>query len=153
LKRLEALGKHVELATLVARPDGSIAVLGTAKGGLEGFYLRLRADGKLQSGFGADGLLRPPFVPETAVGGAAGSLFVAGRTSSKPYGRLRTFRVLAEGKLDPRWGGPGGHPLPLSGIKVHLTSLGDGRFMATDNGNSFCRSACVARPAIARFRE
>jgi uncharacterized delta-60 repeat protein len=153
LKRLGELGKHPGLAALVPRGNGSIAVLGTSKGGREGFYLRLRADGGLGSGFGDRALLHLPFTVESAVGGAEGSVFAVGSSRSHLYGAFRTFRILADGSLDSRWRGAGGRRLPLSGIRVHLTSLGDGRVMVTDNGNSFCRSACVARPAIARFLE
>jgi uncharacterized delta-60 repeat protein len=153
LKRLGQLGKHPGLVAMVPLPNGSISVFGTSKGGREGFNLRLRHDGTLGTGFGSRGLLHLPFTVESAVGGAGGSVFAVGSSTVHGYGSTRVFRVLADGGLDPRWRGSHGRGLPLSGIRIHLTSLGDGRVMVTDNGNSFCRSACVARPAIARFRE
>ena len=150
LRRVSALNRYPTLASIVPQPGGKVAAVGaTSKYGL-GFYLRLRADGRLAAGFGSRGLLRLPFEVDTAVGAPGGAVFAIGARRSGGY---RAFRILAGGRLDPAFGGARGIAAPLSGIRLHATSLGDGRVVVTDNGNSFCRSACTSRPAIARFLE
>lgn len=150
LRQLSAINRFPTLAAIVPAGRGGLALLGsTSKTGV-GFFLRLRDDGRLARGFGEGGLLSLPFAVESAVGGTGGATFAIGYDGSGGY---KAFRILADGELDPAFGGAHGVDAPLSGIRIHATSLGDGRVMVTDNGNSFCRSACTSRPAIARFLE
>lgn len=150
VRRVATLGRHPTLAALVPRHDGTIAAVGSSKEG-QGFYLRLRRDGRLAAGFGTRGLLALPFSPESAVGGVGGSVFAVG--ANQAYGGYRAFRILSGGGLDPAYKGAAGIQVPLDGVRIRATSLGKGRVLVTDNGNSYCRSACRAEPAMARFLE
>ena len=153
LRRLAGLGKHLELVSLVQGPGGTIDVLGSGKGGSVGFFLRLRADGRLAGGFGSRGLLRPPFTPYVAVDGGRGSVFAVGSSTLRRYGGdYRAYRVLAGGGLDPAYRRGAGIEVALGGVRIGATALAEGGVMVTDNGNHYCRSGCPSTPAMVRFR-
>jgi uncharacterized delta-60 repeat protein len=96
-------------AELAIQPDGKVLVVGSNQNqlGSDTFDLlvvRLKADGALDSAFGAMGkVVIPGMGPGTALAlQADGRILVGGR---------QTFRLLANGQLDPSWAAS--EPIPL----------------------------------------
>jgi hypothetical protein len=154
LKRIEIRGKFPTLTAVVAEDDGTISVLGYGNETGGGFEMRLRADGRLAPGFGRGGVRHLPFTVSGAVGGIDGAIFAVGSRGRNPYeGDRRAFRILRGGGLDPGYRRGHGIAVPISGTRMAITALGDGRAMVTDNGNSYCREACVPDPTMVRYLE
>jgi len=150
MRRLSRLGEFPTLAAALPRPDGGIDIVGTSQA-RHGYYLRLRADGRLARSFGRRGLMRLPFIVTAAIRGGDGGIFVAGHT--KLYGGYTAFRILSDGRPDPAYGGAQGISIPTVGLRAHVASAGRGRVLIFNNGNYFCRSGCAPEPEIARFLE
>ena len=151
VRRLSALGEFPTLAAVVPRADGGLVAIGSSQG-RHGFYLRLRADGHLVRGFGRRGLVRLPFIVDSAVPGTDGAIFAVGEV--KPYSRYyHAFRILPSGRPDPAYDGDRGIRVPLAGVPARVASIGGGRNLVTDKGDFECRSYCPSEPAIAGFRE
>ena len=154
LKRIEIRGRFPTLTAVVEGDDGTISVLGYGNETGGGFDMRLRADGRLDKGFGHGGVLHLPFTVSGAVGGIDGAIFAVGSPGKNPYGRgTHAFRILREGGLAPGYRRGHGIEVPIGGTRMAVTSLGNGRVLVTDNGNSYCREACPPKPAMARFLE
>ncbi len=147
LRRLSRLGELSELNALVPRPNGTIDLLGSAPH-VRGFDLRLRGNGRLAR-FGRRGLVSLPFTVASAAAGG-GAVFAVGRL--KNHCRC-AFRILGNGRLDPRFGGNAGIEAPLPGQGITAASLGNGLAVVTDIGYSECRGGCHFTPGIARFVE
>lgn len=150
VRRLNTLGEFPTLAAALPRRDGGVDLVGTSQA-RHGFYLRLRSDGRLASGFGRRGLARLPFIVSTATRGRDGAIFAAGE--ARPSYGYDAFRILADGRPDPAYHGGHGIEIPLGGLRIHVAAAGRGWALVFDNGNSFCRSGCAAEPALARFLE
>lgn len=150
LRRLGRLGEFPSLVSVVPRADGTIAAIGRIQVDL-GFYLRLRKDGRLATGFGVRGLVRLPFRVLAAVGGIHGAVFMVGQ--GKRRWRYSAYRALADGRLDPVYHGAHGIEVPLPGEGVHVQSQGGGRALVTSYGLFECRQGCPPKPGMARFRE
>jgi uncharacterized delta-60 repeat protein len=151
VRRLTALGEFPTLAALVPNADGGLVALGASEG-REGFYLRLRRDGHLARSFGRRGLVRLPFLVDSAAGGTRGAIFVIGEPA--PYGRYHAYRVLPNGRPDPAYNGAKGIVVPLSGAPARVTPIGPGKMLVTDKGDFECIRQCApAEPALARFLE
>ena len=151
VRRLTALGEFPTLTALAPNADGGVVALGTSEG-REGFYLRLRRDGRLVRSFGRRGLVRLPFLVDSAALGTGGAIFVVGEPA--PYGRYRAYRVLPNGRPDPAYGGAKGIVVPLPGAPARVTPIGPGKMLVTDKGDFECIRQCTpAEPALARFLE
>ena len=101
MRRLRRLGEFPELSSLLARGDGTIELLGPSQF-TKGFDLRLRANGKLARDFGNGGLTVLPLPVRSAALGSGGAIFAATEAPE-----VTAFRILKNGRLDPRFGGPG----------------------------------------------
>jgi len=150
VRRLSRPGESLTMAAIVPRPGGGLVAVGGSQGG-HGYYLRLKGDGRLASGFGAHGLVRLPTAVSSAVPGIGGAVFAIGK--AKSYGGYIAFRILATGRLDPAFGGAAGLKVPLIGSPARVVAAGTGGPLVTDKGNSSCRQYCHPQPAIARFLE
>jgi uncharacterized delta-60 repeat protein len=151
VRRLNSLGEFPSLAAVVPRADGGLVAIGSSDG-RGGFYLRLRADGRLARSFGRRGLVRLPFLVDSAAAGTAGAIFVVGEPP--PYGRYHAYRVLADGKPDPAFNGAGGIVVPLPGVPARVTPIGGGKVLVTNKGDYECVRECEPpEPAIALFHE
>jgi uncharacterized delta-60 repeat protein len=148
--RLSRPGESLTLGAVVPRSGGGLAALGGSQKG-KGYMLRLKRDGSLAGGFGKRGLVRLPAAVGSAVPGVGGAIFAVGRT--KPYDHFSAYRILADGRLDPAYGGGAGLEIPLPGGPARPLAAGAGRVLVTDQGNTFCREVCQSHPAIARFLE
>jgi uncharacterized delta-60 repeat protein len=148
--RLSVLGEFPTLAAVVPRADGGLEAIGTSEN-RSGFQLRVDRNGRLARSFGKRGLMRLPFTVDSAVPGIHGAIFVVGE--AKVYSGYDAFRILADGRLDPAYGGAQGIEIPVYGVRAHAASQGRGRVLVTDNGNVWCRSGCAAEPSMVRFRE
>jgi hypothetical protein len=150
LRRLGRLGEFSELAALLPRPDGSVAMVGTIHEHL-GFVLRLRANGRLDPGFGDRGLASLPATVEGAVAGSGGAIFIVGQ--GKRHFFYSAYRVLGDGRLDPGYRGARGIKVPLPGEGVAVAALTGGRALVTDIGYFECREGCPPEPGMVRFLE
>jgi hypothetical protein len=151
VRRLTALGEFPTLAAIVPRRDGGLVAIGTSQR-RQGFYLRLRKDGRLVKGFGRRGLATLPFLVDSAVAGVGGAIFAIGEPA--PYGGYRAFRILPNGRPDPAYGGAKGLRVPLPGAPARVTPIAPGKLLVTDKGDYECIRQCSpAEPALARFLE
>jgi uncharacterized delta-60 repeat protein len=146
-RRLRRLGEFPELNSLLARADGSVELLGPSQF-TKGFDLRLRANGTLARGFGNRGVSVLPLPLKSATLGSGGAIIAA---TEGP--EVIAFRVLKNGRLDLRFGGPGGAVVPVSGGDALVGTQRGRRAVVMDRGNGFCRSGCEATPGIARYIE
>ena len=150
LHRLGTLGEFPELASILPRSDGTVAMVGTLHEHF-GFVLRLRADGRLDAGFGDRGLTILQATVEGAVGGTGGAIFIVGQGKRHYY--YSAYRVLGDGRLDPGYHGDHGVKVPLPGEGVWVEALAGGRALVAGAGSFECREACPPEPGIARFIE
>jgi uncharacterized delta-60 repeat protein len=150
-RRLTALGEFPTLTAVVPTAGGGLAALGTSEG-RHGFYLRLRKDGHLDTGFGKRGLVGLPFLVDAAVPGTDGAIFAIGEP--KRYSQYHAFRVLPNGRPDPAYNGAAGIRVPLPGYPARITPIAPGEMLVTDKGSYECIRQCTpAEPGLARFLE
>lgn len=148
MRRLRQLGEFTELNSLLARRDGTIELLGPSRF-TKGFDLRLRDNGRLAGGFGKGGLSVLPLPLKSAMLGSGGAIFAAAEAPE-----VTAFRILKDGRLDPRFGGPDGVEVPVSGEGIVVGTQPGRRAVLMDRGVGFCRSGgCEPSPGIARYIE
>lgn len=147
-RRLRRLGEFPELNSLLARGDGMIELLGPSRF-TQSFDLRLRANGRLARGFGKGGLSVLPLPLKSATLGSGGAIFAATEAPG-----VTAFRILKNGRLDRRFGGPDGVAAPVSGEGILVGTQQRRRAVVMDRGDVFCRSGgCEPTPGIARYIE
>jgi uncharacterized delta-60 repeat protein len=145
-RRLARLGGYPNLATILPLPDGQVVAVGSSEG-RQGFYLRLKPDGRLVRSFGRRGLVRLPFLVYSAALGGGGSVFAAGSGN-------HAYRVLSDGRTDPAFGGDRGVRVPIEGGPARVISAGGGKALVADYGEVECIRQCSPpMPAVARFVE
>jgi uncharacterized delta-60 repeat protein len=151
VRRLTALGEFPSLTALVPNADGGLVALGTSEG-RRGFYLRLRRDGHLAGSFGRRGLVRLPFLVDSAAPGTDGAIFVVGQPP--PYGGYHAYRVLPNGRPDPAYNGAQGIKVPLPGVPARVTPIAPGKMLVTNKGDFECVRQCTPdEPGLTRFLE
>ena len=127
-------------ATLMPRDDGRLDVFLNGRGGVT---VRLRADGEPVRSFGRGGRLPGPSVYSAAPAGLGRTFAAVSRS-----GDDRLLRLLADGTVDPSFGGIGGFPIPGSERHwpIYVEPVdGDGA-MVVDTGRENCRSGCSGDP-------
>lgn len=149
LRRLARFGDFPEIASVLPRGNGTIDVVGSSQFD-RGFDLRLRANGRLATGFGRNGAVRLPMPVSTASLGTNGAIMAANERGSGTV-----YRLFRNGRFDPEFGDAGGIEVPVSGPadQVVIGTQAGRRAVLMDLGRHFCRSGCPPTPRITAFLE
>jgi uncharacterized delta-60 repeat protein len=155
LRRLARFTGGFGIESMVVAADGKIELFGWAGAGA-GFELRLRPNGKLDTGFGREGLQRFQFSVPTAVRGSGGATMVVGSPLHEVFGTIPSiYRILEDGRIDPAFGEYGEEMPGLSrnDARYEMAPAGKGRVNVFNFGGSSCRQGCPPEPRIYRFQE
>jgi uncharacterized delta-60 repeat protein len=147
LERLNSLEDTVE--AVLVRPGGKIDLLGSA-GYEKGFLLRLNPNGHVNRKLG--GLRVLPFPVASAALGSDGATLAASDENLEGVDIL--MRILAGGRLDPRFGREGARiPLSDGDSGLSVVSQTGRKAMVLDLGLKECRGFCLPEPKLVRFLE
>jgi hypothetical protein len=151
MKTLEAEVDSVE--ALVIGGKGQIEIFGSRSIG-GGFELRLKPNGTVDPRFGSAGMVRLPFAVEEATLGTEGAtmaVFQTGRAQDYARGVLR---ILADGKVDPKFGKKGELLAGLETERGLEIERGPHRTVTvSDLDESFCRQDCSQEAKLYRLIE
>jgi hypothetical protein len=116
-----------------------------------GFELRLKPDGFRDPSFGNRGLRKLPYSIHAATLGTEGATMAL---SEGGTGWALGLRILADGRLDQKFGGQG-VPLPgsLSESSLKIARGPRGAVTVADEDLHFCRSSCPQEPKLYRLLE
>ncbi len=160
--QVKALAAYAEpmVRALVPRSDGTIELLGTSRSEAStgpSFSLRLDASGETDKAYGKNGLMGLGDGLVSAVPGSGGSTLVMYEAfaEGRRYGgaHLRVERLLPDGHIDLRFGGPTGIQLPIEGGEGELVASSPGRALAYVGGAEECRQRCESAPYLSRLIE
>lgn len=156
--QVKALAGFSETSVLSVVPgaDGKIELLGESRGFAPGpgFALRLTAKGRLDTTFGEGGLVKLGTGPASAGAGSDGSTLVVFETypEGRRPGQAQVERLLADGRVDPSFGGEAGIALPEPGEATFLASFA-GHALLSGTSEVNCAVSCEAVPYLTRLIE